>query len=607
MIVCGDCGNENEEGDAFCGVCGSFLEWEGRKVSTAREPVLAAVEEGQPAERGVIGRVVDRFAGGEQGPADGPPGLDAAEPTAVAVVEDHDSDPAATLAAETAERAHLAAEAAERARADAEERARREAESAEAARQEAEEAEQARLRAQEAVAEEAAEAERLRRQLEEAEASRAAAQTALETERENLERLRQESEQAAAEEVERTRQQAEERLAAEREAVQQARAEAEAAEAARHAAEERARAEGEAAAAAAREAAEAEKARQEADAKAAAEAEAADQARRAAALVARPKPKPPEPAPPKKEIAATRAVRPAQPTKQVQAVKPTRTKARPTPKRTQAPSRKIRPGDLICGNCGEGNDPERKFCRRCGQNLQDAEVARTRWWQRLPGRRRRTYAAGERRGRRRRRDSGALAKGRAARRKFARVMGFVTRAGALLALVGVVGLGVGPWRPAVTDWAGERFTAVRQFVAPQFDPIRAADATGSSEREDHPASHAVDTLSNTWWATAGEGLGATLLVTFPEAVDVEVVGVTSGAADVGEFANQPRPAKLHLLFDNGYDVELELADRHEFQPFRLDRDGATGVQNVLVRVTEVYPGQAGEDLSITEIEFQTRR
>ncbi len=32
----------------------------------------------------------------------------------------------------------------------------------------------------------------------------------------------------------------------------------------------------------------------------------------------------------------------------------------------QAPSRKINPGDLVCGVCGEGNDPERNYCRRCG-------------------------------------------------------------------------------------------------------------------------------------------------------------------------------------------------------------------------------------------------
>ena len=43
MMVCTQCGFQNETEDAFCGSCGAFLEWAGEKVETdAPAPVAAA-------------------------------------------------------------------------------------------------------------------------------------------------------------------------------------------------------------------------------------------------------------------------------------------------------------------------------------------------------------------------------------------------------------------------------------------------------------------------------------------------------------------------------------------------------------------------------------
>lgn len=622
MIVCGQCGDHNQEGDAFCGSCGAFLEWEGRKVGV-QEPALVAAEEAQLEEKGLIGRVVERLGGtGEHSAADGRAPTDDGRQLSEAVVE-HEESTTAALTAEAHERAVLVAEAAERARAEAEERMRLESEAAQAARREAEEAEHARLSAQEAAAREVAEAERLRAQLEQAEASRAEAAAELERERAALERLRAESEQARGEaaeaasadalrtarEAEEARQQAEDRLAAEREAVQQAQAQAEAAERARIAAEERAQAEAAAAAAAAQQAAEAEQARVAAERRVAEEAEAAKRAQRAAALVAKPKVRPPvEQVPQKAAKPTVESPSEQQARKGVQPIRPERRPKKKKAKQPVATERTIRPGDLICGNCGEGNTPTRNFCHRCGKTLKEAEVARRPWWRRLRGPRRRTYEAGERRGRRRK-GGAALAKGRKAKRGLLRAFGLATKAAAVLALIGVGGLALGPWRPTVMEWAGDRFDTVRQIVAPQYDPVTASTAEASSEREGHPAGHAIDTLSTTWWAGAapGESGDSSLLITFPGPVDIAIVGITSGAADVREFAEQARPATLHLLFDNGYDVELEVADRHEFQHFEVDLDRATGVTNVLVRITGVHAGQAGSDVAITELEFKTRR
>ena len=42
MMICTKCGHQNEDGDAFCGSCGTFLEWAGERVAaTEPEPALA--------------------------------------------------------------------------------------------------------------------------------------------------------------------------------------------------------------------------------------------------------------------------------------------------------------------------------------------------------------------------------------------------------------------------------------------------------------------------------------------------------------------------------------------------------------------------------------
>ena len=107
---------------------------------------------------------------------------------------------------------------------------------------------------------------------------------------------------------------------------------------------------------------------------------------RAAALVAKPDALQPPDARPSVTPRAPEAQRPQTPLPRPKVAK-------------QAPSRKINPGDLVCGGCGEGNDPERNYCRRCGTPLAEATVARTRWFRRRPKRSKKVVAAGDRPGR----------------------------------------------------------------------------------------------------------------------------------------------------------------------------------------------------------------
>jgi ribosomal protein L40E len=63
------------------------------------------------------------------------------------------------------------------------------------------------------------------------------------------------------------------------------------------------------------------------------------------------------------------------------------------PAQPRPSTRRTNPGDLICAQCGEGNDPTRRYCRHCGAVLAATPAAvRLSWWRRLLGRRARRQA-----------------------------------------------------------------------------------------------------------------------------------------------------------------------------------------------------------------------
>lgn len=609
--------------------------------------------------------------GGEPSPASSPPVPTDVEPTSTDASTRAEQGDAATTgdpeasedpAVEAARRAEREAEEAERAAQAAQSRAAQEASAAEQARQRAEQAEETRRRMEAKADEEAAATARLREELEQAEAAQEQAESRADDGA---------SPEGAAPppptpppprgtpsatppppgaapppdappptpssrsaDAAPTDPHAE--VTEERRRVEEARTEVERAEQERLAAAARAEAEAEAARKAAEEADAAERARAEAEAEAKREAEAAERARRAASLVAKPKPKPapaapagPAPVAPKKAAkrkrrsaaAAGGAAAAATGAGAVDsaaadpgasppgAVRPGRARERPAPKRTVASERRVRPGDLICGSCGEGNPSERRFCRRCGGSLQDAEPAKKppfwkRWFRRKP----KVHEAGDRpmRGRK---GGGAKGKMRGAKKAAGgakRTVARVTRVIALLAIVGVaVGVTVGPWRAPVQEWAMERFDRVRQVVAPSFEAVNPVAAEASSEAEGHPARNAI-VGTNLWWAGTGgdDGIGERLLLEFDPPADIAVIGVIPGAADTEEYVAQPRPRRLHLVFDTGRTETLEIEDRHEFQPFRIDV--AEGVSRVEVQIDDVWRGQEGSNVSLTLIEFQVR-
>ncbi|MGA1440885.1 MAG: hypothetical protein ACO4CU_13790 [Ilumatobacteraceae bacterium] len=286
--------------------------------------------------------------------------------------------------------------------------------------------------------------------------------------------------------------------------------------------------------------------------------------------------------------------------------------ATPRPKRAvQAPSRKILPGDLICGSCGEGNPETRKFCRRCGNSLVEAEVKKAPWWRRVvPARRKRVLKASERPDRGSNRSVGT--KARIFRGK---VLGRLADARRLLALLALLGIGVGfvipSTRTTMVDGANDLFGKVRRTISPSYSniPIDPARVSASSEIEGAAAVQVTDSNTLTFWQGAADDASPSVTVTFVEPTDVAHVLVHPGEQESGGKVVRPDPRPreilLRVLGENGTVTEVPalLVDEDGFQLVELGVERAVSVEAVVVNC---FPDPEVTVCPMTELEFQTR-
>lgn len=257
----------------------------------------------------------------------------------------------------------------------------------------------------------------------------------------------------------------------------------------------------------------------------------------------------------------------------------------------------IQHGDLVCGQCGIGNKPTRKFCRRCGNNLAEAEVARLGWWARWRAKRRlrKVKVAG-------------------ARPRTARAGGFRPRVPVrlftLLALLAVFGVGAYTLRSNL----GGAVETVRDRIA-GVEQVRAdrGTATATSFQRGHGPQLAIDTNTNRWWAPAdvGDGRGEKLTVTFAEPFRLVYLLIYPGvsAEDEEAFQRQGRPRELNVVLrreDGTAEVEkIELDDEIGQQRFGI---GVSDVVEVTFEVRRAYAGNAADSrVAIGEIEFHRRK
>ena len=161
--------------------------------------------------------------------------------------------------------------------------------------------------------------------------------------------------------------------------------------------------------------------------------------------------------------------------------------------------------------------------------------------------------------------------------------------------------------------------ALLTWLAPGSRPARApADLTrfasvtaSSSLRTDRWGQYqpwmAVDGRRSTAWTEGarGSGEGEWLMLTFPEPVEVQSVGLNVGfdrSADL--FHKNNRIKRATLVFSNGERLELGFADRRGMQTIPLVRAPGPNIETTFIKIVieEVFPGWKYDDTCLAEVE-----
>jgi hypothetical protein len=261
--------------------------------------------------------------------------------------------------------------------------------------------------------------------------------------------------------------------------------------------------------------------------------------------------------------------------------------------------RVAQPGDRICGNCAEPNDPTRKFCRRCGASLVEARIVADKplpWWRRIFRRQPKApkrYAAGERTGSMKAGAQGGI-------RSALKLMNVVRFGLGLLVVVGIFGyVGIPSFQKFVNESTGGGIpgiiNTVQRFISPQLNPVRPTGVTASDAVKDHAGQLVFDTFTNTDWQANSDN--PSLVISFKQPVDLGAVIVHAGNADA--FVDLRRPAALRLDFSDGTSTTLTLKDEHDPQTFDLS---ASKVDSVTITITDTN-GPTGTPVSLSELEF----
>ncbi|WP_370941869.1 hypothetical protein AB5J62_22445 [Amycolatopsis sp. cg5] len=314
----------------------------------------------------------------------------------------------------------------------------------------------------------------------------------------------------------------------------------------------------------------------------------------------RPMPQPPPPPVPESrtELAAT-LIQPIEGRATIEE-QPPEVLPQPVQRRVRAivktkPSRRLEPGDLICGACGEGNAATRRFCGRCGESLADAEIVLPTWGQRVKlwFRGRRRHQAGTRPGQ----------KGTPEHRKWRFSVGLRrirASIGVVMILLMLLYAAYPPFRTALNSAAKE----IYQDVRPSLKPVRPVSVTASDPRFEtapHVAANLTDQYTDTYWAAPwSEQRRPAFTVRFGGDYIISDIIVYAGAS--GDFVNNGRPSILKLTFSNNETVLLTPQDTADNQTLKVTK--ADLVNSVLVEVEDIYVPQNGKsDVAISEIEF----
>jgi hypothetical protein len=263
----------------------------------------------------------------------------------------------------------------------------------------------------------------------------------------------------------------------------------------------------------------------------------------------------------------------------------------PRPVNKAAPTRMRQPGDLICGECGEGNPPNRRFCSRCGHSLVDAERCTSHGGADLP-------APSEGHGDRRGRGRGGRRCGRRKRSPLAKLLPMIRRVVAIALLVGgIVYASVPPFRRWVNERALDAKSRVLSIVRPQYTPVHPFPVTDQSELSGHPGAALSDGFTNAFWAApVGDKDVVTLQLDHPTQVQRALIRIGIS----GNSQGASRPHQLHLVFSTGKTQDLNLDDTADPQEVAIKADGP--VTTIELHVTSLFKASS-DTVAITEIEL----
>ena len=309
------------------------------------------------------------------------------------------------------------------------------------------------------------------------------------------------------------------------------------------------------------------------------------------------------------------------------ALKPGEEYERRAPRAVEEEAPTVNPGDLICTQCGTGNSPTNKFCKRCGHSLAEAPTMQKKSWiKRFFGffafrKKKKGYSAGERKKKQRQADGGGKGK------IFWRLQGMSFKTVGII-MIGIAALGAyAAFGGTLQDRAKSNYNALHAKFLPTYTAIRPGEmrATASShKRAATSAGKAIDGKCNTPWisrASKTAGVGETLTVRLQNASRIGLIllknGDLSAAKDcsdlsnVKSYDNQSRVKEARIRFFNSRGAPVGKARLCNFgdksgtaQKCKLDQKG---VRIIKMRVLSIYPSdKKGKSVAVSEFEPQTK-
>ena len=261
-------------------------------------------------------------------------------------------------------------------------------------------------------------------------------------------------------------------------------------------------------------------------------------------------------------------------------------------------TRRLRPGDLICGHCGEGNNPSRKFCSRCGGSLVEAHRVEIPWWRKILRRRGvKVLPISDVTGPDNLLRAKAPGGGKHLLRKVYRRLRLSV--GLLLVLASIVYGSYPPFRSAINSHVKSVTAAVRRHVDIHYVPERPVSVTANLDTAGHPGSLATDGFTNTYWdAPYSISKYPVLTLKLGHRTTLEKMILNSG--DEADYTSHGRPALIVLLFSN--DETMTITPEDTPKPQTLNISHAVEITSVQIEIEGVFSGPA-DDVAIGNIEL----